>query len=133
MNSCINLKSKFGSKYRITFDQSYESKGIHKKNLDPWYMQIPCRSGTIYPVGGNNLAVEIDYHNGIAKKISTIPGVICTQDGWKEKTYQFDVSLFDQVAELVTPKKKRKVTPMTEEQKTAFVQRVQGKRNPLLN
>lgn len=119
--NCINLQTLFGSKYRIKFDPSYDPKRIHVK--DPWYMQIPCRLGIIYPIGGDKLALEIDYHNGTANKISKIPGVICTQDGHKEKTYQFDVSLFDQIAELVFPKKKR-ILNLTPEQREAAKERL---------
>jgi hypothetical protein len=120
MTTCIDLRQRFGDRYRITWDPAYDSKGIHRDNLDPWYAQIPCRGGiTIYPVGGNDLAVECDYHRYLARRLAAIPGVVCTQDGDEEKTFRFPVDLFDQVAAIVEPKRRR---VLTEDQKTRLAE-----------
>jgi len=117
----INLREKFGEQFRITFDESYDHKGIRVK--DPAYMQIPCRLGTIYPFGGDYLCLEIDNHPGASKKISKITGIELVQDGQKEKTFKFPVSVFEEIAIIVVPKKKRKLN-LTDEQKQAFLDRV---------
>ncbi len=58
MGECVNLRERFGAEYRITWDEAREGW-----DESPWLMQIPCRGGiTIYPHGGNLLAVEVDYH-----------------------------------------------------------------------
>jgi hypothetical protein len=74
-------------------------------------MQIPCKGGiTIYPNGGSKLAVECDYHPQIARQLASIPGVELTQDGDQEKTFVFDVSLLDQIAAIIRPRRRRQLT-----------------------
>jgi hypothetical protein len=64
---CVNLREQFGHVYRISFDESYDPHHVPKKSLDPWMMTIPCARGVIiYPHGGTTLAVELDYHPGLA-------------------------------------------------------------------
>src|ERR1043166_8181859 len=109
MAECINLLQSFGKLYKIRFDPAYDPKGIRRKNLDPWHMQIPCKFGAIYPHGGYMLAVEVDYHPGIAKKINQLPGAQLWQDGSHEKTYLFPLELLGSVAEIVKPMKRRQV------------------------
>jgi hypothetical protein len=36
-----DLRDRFGSRYKITYDSAYDPKGRPRENLDPWYMQIP--------------------------------------------------------------------------------------------
>jgi hypothetical protein len=70
--TCINLLERF----RITWDPAYDAKGRHRHNLDPWMMQIPCRGGiTIYPHGGSDLAVEVDYHRPPTRALAALPGL----------------------------------------------------------
>lgn len=107
---CPNLPALFGFRYRITWDPAYCTHRVPRSKLDPWYAQIPCRYGTIYPVGTDRLAVEVDYHPGLAVKLARVPGVVCTQNGSEEKTFQFPLSAFDAVAELVLPRRRRKLT-----------------------
>jgi hypothetical protein len=118
---CVNLSERYGSQYRISFDSAYSSSHVAKSALDPWMMQIPCQFGTIYPHGGSKLAVEIDYHPGIAKKVAELPGISCVQDGDAEKTYIFDLERFQTVADVVLPRKRRK---LSEEQKRASAARL---------
>jgi hypothetical protein len=111
--TCINLREPFGQQYRIGFDEAAEGKS------DPWMMTIPCRFGTIYPHGGEDLAVEVDGHARISKKVGAIPGIVLHQDGDDEKTFVFPVDLFDQVAAIVEPKR---VKRLTDEQRARLVE-----------
>jgi hypothetical protein len=110
--TCIDLRERFGQQYRIGFDEAASKK------IDPWMQTILCRFGTIYPHGNENLAVEVDGHNRIAKQVGTIPGVVLHQDGDDEKTFIFPLSLFDQVAAIVEPKRVRR---LTDEQKAKLL------------
>src|SRR5215467_6259659 len=96
--NCINLREQFGSLFRIGHDDAAESRG------DAWMMTIPCQRGVIYPHGGNLLAVDVDGRPMTAKHLAALPGVMLHQDGDSEKTYTFDLSLFDAVAEIVLPR-----------------------------
>jgi hypothetical protein len=109
--NCVNLRKTLGKKWRITWDPAYNPRHVARESLDPWMMQIPCRGGmTIYPHGGTKLAVECDYHPQVARQLGSIPGVELVQDGDHEKTFVFDVSLFDQVAAIVNPRRRRRLS-----------------------
>jgi hypothetical protein len=75
-------------------------------------MTIPCRKGTIHPHGAEMLALGLDGHPKVAKQLATIPGIVLHQDGGEEKTFLFPVSLFDQVAALVEPKRVRRLSDL---------------------
>src|SRR5262249_11915656 len=123
---CLNLVEVFGKTYRTAWDPSYvpDYKSVPKHLRDPWYMTILCKGGVvIYPYGGTKLAVEIDFRGPTAKKVGAIPGVTCAQNGDNEKTFGFDVSLFDQVAEIVQPRRRRR---LTEEQRRVRIARLQA-------
>ena len=113
----------FGDRYRITFDEAYSPRNVPQAKLDPWMMQIPCagRGITIFPHGGNLLAVEVDGRRAIAKKLAALPGLRLWQDGDRECTWLFDVSLFPQVAAIVQPRRRRQFTP---EQRETLRQRL---------
>jgi hypothetical protein len=109
--NCVNLRERFGRKWRITWDSAYNPRHVSRETLDPWMMQIPCKGGiTIYPHGGSKLAVECDCHPQIARQLCSILGVELIQDGDHEKTFVFDVSLFDQVATIVQPRRHRRLS-----------------------
>lgn len=117
---CVNLREMFGKRWRISWDPAYEPRYVAKEDHDPWMMQIPCKWGiTIYPHGGESLAVEVDGHNRIAKKLGAIPGVVLHQDGDDEKTFLFPITVFDPVAAIVDPKR---VKQMTDEQKAKLIE-----------
>jgi hypothetical protein len=75
--------------------------------------RLPCRGRgvTIYPFGGDRLAVEVDGRPGLVKKLAAIPGVELWQDGDGEKTFRFDVANFRWVAEVVRPHRRRRLSP----------------------
>lgn len=108
MPTCLNLAELFGDRYRIGHDEVAQTWG---ERADPWMMTILCRRGVIYPQGGDLLAVEVDYRPGIAKQLAALGGVRCVQDGDHEKTFVFPVALFDAVAAIVKPRKRRKLSP----------------------
>jgi hypothetical protein len=108
--ACINLRARFGSEYRIAFDPSYDPKGVPKSSLDSWMMTIPCRFGTIFPHGGDLLAAECDRHPSAWRKLDALPGVTLHQAGDGERTYLFDVSLWDVVADIIKPKRRRRLS-----------------------
>jgi|SRR5262245_13314098 len=105
---CVNLAEKFGDRYGVTWDPAYDPVHLPHGKSDPWYMQIPCERGIIYPHGGDLLAVEVDFRPQTAKKLEAVPGVERYQDGDHEKTYLFPVAIFDQVAAIVRPRKRRR-------------------------
>jgi hypothetical protein len=119
--TCLNLRDLYGERFLIRHDPSAATWG---ERADPWMMTIPCRGGvTIYPHGATLLAVECDYHPGLAKRLKVIPGVRLHQDGEDEKTFLFPLEGFERLAEIVKPKRKPQYTP---EQLAAFAERAKG-------
>src|SRR5262245_62607542 len=110
--SCITLLQTFGARFRITYDEAYDPAHVPIAKRDPWMMQIPCagRGVTIYPQGGSTLAVEVDRRPSIAAKLTAL-GLRLHQDGDTERTFHFDVSQFEEVAQIVKPKTRRVLTP----------------------
>jgi hypothetical protein len=82
---CVNLQERFGHLYRITWDPAYDPdyKRVPRAKRDPWYMQIPCvgKGVTIYPHGGDLLALECDNRYGVANRVAALPGVVLHQSG----------------------------------------------------
>src|SRR5262249_6974448 len=107
---CINLAERFGTQYRIVFDKSYDARRRRRETLDPWFMEIPCRKGTIYPFGGEMLAVQVDGRPLTAKRLLSLPGVRLLQDGDWERTFRFDVAQFSEVAAIVLPRRRRQIS-----------------------
>ena len=103
---CVNLLERFGTEFRITFDEAYDAK--HRHTLDPWTIEIPCRFGVIYPHGGDRLAVECDRHPVANRQLREL-GLQIWQDGAVETTFVFPVDLFEAVAAIVQPKRRRRL------------------------
>lgn len=119
--NCVNLKERFGKRFKITFDECYDPRNRPKDSLDPWMMQIPCLRGIIYPHGGTTLAVEVDYRTPTAKRLAELDCCRLYQDGDQEKTFHFDVADFATVAKIVKPRRRRR---MTDAQKQAARERL---------
>jgi hypothetical protein len=107
---CIDLRENFGRQYKITYDEAYDAKGRHRDKLDPWLMQIICQRGTIYPFGGTKLVVEVDNRSKLAGRMQRLGCVTPIQKGDHEKSFLFDVEHFDEVAEIVRPRRRRQVS-----------------------
>jgi hypothetical protein len=107
--TCVNLAARFGRDYKVTHDPAARSRGERR---DPWLAQLACRGRgvTIYPHGRDRLAVEVVGRPGVAKKLATTPGVELWQDGDGEKTFLFPVDRFTQVAAVVKPHRRRRLS-----------------------
>lgn len=123
--SCIDLWRRFGHEYQVTIDPAYDAKGVRRDRLDPWYFVMLCKFGTIWPYGGDYLAVDVDHHPMAARKVSSLPLVSVLCDGDQEKTFLFPVSMFDQVAQAVRPRRRRK---LSEEQRQACAARLRHRK-----
>lgn len=109
---CLNLRELFGDQYRITWDEAYGAAHVPHDRRDPWMMALTCTGHgvMIYPHGGAQLAVEVDRRPSIVARLAALSGVRLWQDGDTEKTFLFDICLFDQIARIVKPRKRRMLT-----------------------
>lgn len=101
--TCINLRELFGEKYRVSIDRE-SAEG--PRDQDPWVQEMRCRRGLIYPYSATHLAVQVDYHRFIAKRLARL-GLKLIQNGGHEKTFVFTTDRFDEVKELVRPYARR--------------------------
>lgn len=120
---CVNLKKEFGGQYQVEYDESfYAQYGENARTVDPWYMQIRCRYGSIYPFDGSTLAASVDGYPKIAGRLKNLPCCRMHQDGdFGELTVLFDMSDFDTVADVMKPRRRRRLSP---EQRQAAVERL---------
>lgn len=116
---CINLKSRFGDCYRISFDPTVETDPRLKK--DPWYFVMQCKAGELSPQDGSVLHLEMPVTNRRRRQImERLKGRVSTikfADIW---VLLFEADDFDLVADLIVPRKRRR---MTNEQKKRNLKR----------
>lgn len=103
---CINLKERFGEKYRISWDEHH----VHGGTPDPWTMMVPCKHGHIYPNGDDELGFASDKRGGIARKLASQPFAHIAQDGDDGMNITFDVKHWEQVVKIVKPRLRRRLS-----------------------
>jgi len=108
---CVNLKQQFGDRYKVEFEESYFAQyGPNARTEDPWYMVIRCqRAVQIFPWDQSTLAVSTETETPASwiDALMQIPSIRIHQAGADGFTLLFDVEHFDQVAEIVKPRKRR--------------------------
>lgn len=115
---CINLKSRFGTVYKIDREPGHGSK-----TQDAWLWQIRCRRGHIAPWGGSKLVACTDRRGQIAGKLAALPCVQVVQEGDDGTNAVFDVADFDAVAAVMLPYRRRKLSA---EQRAAMAARMRA-------
>lgn len=105
--TCVNLFARFGSTYVIDHGNT-EGKWTES----PWVMSIPCscQSATIFPYGKNLLAVEVERRPEIVRRLKRLEGVRFYPSGQGSAVLVFDLALFEEVSEIVKPRKRRHVS-----------------------
>ena len=115
-SDCVNLTERFGDRFKIGWDDAFDPKHRPKDKLDPWMMLLEFQGGNIYPQGGDMLAVEVEGRCRLRKKLDALACTILKQDGDQFRSWRFHVDDFEQVAEIVKPRKRRRIS---EEQRAA--------------
>jgi len=118
MDECINLRERFGTRWKVDHEETYWASHTQKSaTADPWLMLIPCRHGHICPWGGDLLASCTNKRGPTAGKIMELPFTRVVQDGSDGINATFPVDRFDEVAKVMGAKRKR--PPRTESQRRA--------------
>ena len=112
---CPDLKRKFGKQYRVEWAPEHQPR-----SKDPWLYQIPCRAGVIVPWGEGLLAICLSGHSRLVRWLEEA-GCQVKQQGDHETNLVFPLSLFRQVAKLVHPRIRRKLSAT---QKRTLVERL---------
>jgi len=106
--NCINLKKILGKKYWIALDAS----AIHEVGgkSDPWYFQLPCKFGYIYPYSNTKLAFYCHGYKIKQRIIRELPEIEIIQDGDVEAVFIFPLSQFEKIGKYARPKKRRRLS-----------------------
>ncbi len=114
---CINLKRQFGDQYKVTYEESYYAEyGPSARTEDPWLMVILCQHGEIYPHGGNQLAASTKVAGGIARTLKALTFTTLHQDGADGVDVIFPIDRFDEIAAVMKPRKRRRMTEAAKRQ-----------------
>ena len=120
--TCINLKQHFGGRYRVQYEESYYVERPEFRAVGgPWLTMIPCQNGHIFPWGGSTVAACTNTRGRVATKLKKTASCKVAQDGDDGVTVLFDVEDFEAVAEIMKPRKRRR---LSEEQKQKAVERL---------
>ena len=75
----LNLKELFGDRYKIAIDESAFCENESKRN--PWYFQIPCKYGHIYPISDKYLGFWCNSGGIKARMVREVNDIELVQDG----------------------------------------------------
>jgi hypothetical protein len=120
---CVDLRKQFGTEFRIARDPAFPTEHKRDHGKHPWLFTIPCEHGEIFPHGGATLAAWTDRRGGIARALMGLPCCRLQQDGdyLDGVTVLFEVADFDQVAAIIKPRRRRR---LTYEQRKAAAERL---------
>jgi hypothetical protein len=108
---CPNLKELFADRYRVVVEESYYAEKLEFRSAEAvWLMIIPCRNGHICPWEPNLLAACTNSRGAVMKRLIGI-GCEIVQDGDDGVNATFPVEAFAEVAEIMKPRKRRRLSP----------------------
>ncbi len=103
----INLKEQYGSEYETSLDCACEA--YPELSDDPWYFQIPCKYGHIYPHSSDKMGYYCEGGKIRAKLKKEHPELDIAQ--WAEDVeavFLFTPDQFEIIALFAQPLKKRR-------------------------
>jgi hypothetical protein len=105
MPSCIDLIDRYGDRYKIVSEDG-------SRTSDPWLQILLCRRGHICPYGGQLLMACTDRrYRHVTSQLLAVPSARICQDADDGINLTFHVDDFDTVAEIMRPRKRRKISP----------------------
>jgi hypothetical protein len=108
--TCINLRERLGDRFKLWHEESYQAERPEfRAEEEVWLQIIPCRSGHISPWGGNLLAACLPA-GSVANRVRALPFTQVVQDGSDGANIVFPVDRFEEVAELVHPRRRRRLS-----------------------
>jgi hypothetical protein len=118
---CINLKERFGRRYRVQYEESfYAERGERARADDPWLQIIPCQRGHLYPWGPSTMAAATSTRGPTAHRLAAMPYTTIHQDGSDGITVLFPVAKLPEVAGIMGARRRRQPRPLTDAQRAAL-------------
>ena len=110
--TCINLRDLCGDRFRVEYEASYQAdRGDGARAEDPWLMIVLCENGHLFVCGGDRLGASTDQRGPVATKLVRLDCTTLAQDGDDGVNVVFDVKHFYEVAEIMKPRKRRRLSP----------------------
>jgi hypothetical protein len=105
-SNCPDLKWLVRGIYRVGRDPA-AAAGVE----DPWLTTLPGRHGEIFPFGRDRLAVEVSDPRIAQRIAAALDGTEPYQRGWWHWCYVFPVSRLGAIADIIQPRKNRRLSP----------------------
>jgi hypothetical protein len=110
-SNCVDVRALFGRTYKIVRDPAYTAEyGPRARVADPWLDLIDCRYGAIGPWGGCRLLASTHGAGRVAAALLRLPRCEIMHDGDDGATVVFDLADFQAVAEIIKPRRKRRMS-----------------------
>lgn len=110
--NCINLRERFGDRFKVRYVQDYFAEyGPNAQTEDPVYMEVPCANGFIAPWSGTELVACTARAGAVARKLGALPFTTVVQDGDDGANVAFPVERFEEVAAVMKPRRRRRLSP----------------------
>ena len=110
--TCVNLRKVFGDRFRVKYEESYYvEKPEFRAEEAPWLMIIVCQHGHICPWDGNRLLFCSDTRGPVLNRVMRLPYVRVAQLGSDGGNVTFPVEHFAEVAAIVRPKRRKRLSP----------------------
>jgi hypothetical protein len=124
---CVDLRATFAGRFRFAWDDAYQAERLDLRAVEaPWLTIIPGQFGKVFPWGGRRLAAYARASRARRDALAAVPGVTVLRGGGDcpEIVVGFDVDALEAVAAVLRLKRPR--TPLTPEQRAAFIARGQA-------
>ena len=109
--TCVNLKDMFGDRYKIGVDESYDAERPEfRRQEEPWLTHVVCQHGHIGVWGDDQLVACTKNAGPVAKRLIALPFTEVAQDGTDGANVVFDLEHFEEVAEIMRPRKRRRLS-----------------------
>ena len=126
---CVNLKEQFGDRFKVTYEESYRAeRGDNGRAEDPWLMVMLCQHGEIYPYGDDQLVASTKVAGGIARALKALPFTTLHQDGTDGVDVIFPADRFEDVAAIMKPRKRRRMTEEAKQQAAKRLRKYQPRK-----
>jgi hypothetical protein len=116
---CIDLRPwAEKNRYRWRYEDGFSATMSPQET--PWFVEVVCHHGLIYPKGGNTLLAYTK--SGLKREIRALPGVEHHQTDDKNEVFRFPLEQLEAVAALLKPKRLPGRAEPTEEQRAILKQ-----------
>lgn len=127
---CVDLRVwAKANRYRYRLEESYEAENsAHVKGDGRWFVEVLCKQGMIYPMGGEKLLAHVKV--GAVRRIAEMPGVTVRRWDGRDREFLFAVDRLDEVAAVLKPKRlPGRATPTGEQLRVLQIHAFRGGKN----